>query len=236
MGSAENGMKGRRKPAALRLGWLVLSAALLALLWRFPRHSWRPSSLADGVGPVTQRRYWLDLSGTTRSAGETSDLLLQTLPELVPPALAHFRRRRPGQGDTGVEDLFSILMIGLRRGRVRVAKLWENGFRLQTLRQHPESGWTEFRVLPLPPSQGEGGQRLEICSLMRASSRLDRLAYLLGVSTLQRLTWESTLRRAQQVSGGRKTGQGQRTEEWPYAAFLQRAGAEGADDPSAQGR
>ncbi|MGI8747899.1 MAG: DUF1990 family protein [Deinococcus sp.] len=229
-------MKGRGKPAAPRLGWLVLPAPLLALLWRFPRHSWRPSGLADGVGPVTQRRYWLDLSGTTRSARETGELLLQTLPGLAPPALAHFRRLRPGQGDTEVGDLFSILMIGLRRGRVRVAQRWENGFRLQTLRQHPESGWTEFRVLPLPTSQGEDGQRLEIRSLMRARSRLDRLAYLLGVSTLQRLTWESTLRRAQQVSGGRKTGQGQRTQEWPYAAFLQGAGSEETDDASVQGR
>lgn len=181
---------------------------------RFPRRGWAPSTLADGFGPVTERRYWLEVADAPRLAPEVAQLWLQDMPRLVPPLLSWFRRVRPGHGDTGVGDRFRILMAGLRRGRVVVEQVTPQGFHVRTLRQHPESGTSHFCVEP----QGAGRYRLQIRSLSRTSSALDRLAYLLGLREVQRLTWELTLRRVRRLSGGRVVDHGHQTREWPYRA------------------
>ncbi|WP_407572881.1 hypothetical protein [Deinococcus altitudinis] len=139
--------------------------------------------------------------------------VLQRLPEVFSSPLALFHRVRRTEAPTGPGDFFTILMFGLRRGRVRVVQVSADHFLLQTLRQHPESGTTEFRVDPLPGQ--ESGYRLSIMSRMRSSSWIDRAAYLTGVGVLQRLTWEIGLRRVLRLSGGRKVSHGATTQEWP---------------------
>ncbi|MBZ9753528.1 hypothetical protein K7W42_22100 [Deinococcus sp. HMF7604] len=197
----------------IRGWWLapLLLGAFRTKVLRFPTAGWTPTDERDGVGPLTRREYWIDLAAPQRSGPEVIQLMLQQLPSLTPPALAWFRRVRPTEGPTGVGDQFKILMLGSRRARVEVAFLAPDHFRLRTLKQHSESGWTEFRCSALSTE----GYRLSILSQVRASSWLDRLGYLLGIGILQRLTWEAALRRALQLSGGRKVGHGVATSEWP---------------------
>ena len=195
----------------LKVPFAVLPVAYLLRVLRLPVRGWQPSDESQGVGPLTRRRYWLDVEGAQLTPEETIRQLLQGLPAHLPPLLARFRRVDQAERPTRVGDRFTVLMFGLRRGRVEVAGIGERSFRLQTLRQHTESGWLEFRAVPL-----DGGRvRLETESCMRSSSWFDRAAALLGVGILQRLTWEAGLRRTLQTSGGRKVHHGTSTLEWP---------------------
>ena len=198
----------------MKARWLMVPAvagAYATRALRVPVAGWSLTSEAQGVGPVTRRLYWLDIASPRRPDSEVVNLVLQRLPHVIPSVLARFQRVRQGEGHTRVGDQFSILMLFLRRGRVQVVEVAPTHFRLQTLRQHSESGWIEFRSEPL----ADGGYRLTVVSQVRASSWFDRYAYLLGVGILQRLTWESGLRRALHLSGGRKVGHGTTTVEWP---------------------
>jgi hypothetical protein len=198
----------------VRARWLTvpaLVAAYGAQVLRLPVAGWSPTGENQGVGPVTRRLYWIDIAAPRRPATEIVDAVLQHLPAVIPAVLASFRRVREGGGRTGVGDRFTILMLGSRRGRVQVTEVTPTHFRMQTLRQHSESGWIEFRSDPL----AEGGYRLSVITQVRASSWFDRVAYLLGVGVMQRLTWESGLRSALHLSGGDKVGHGTTTVEWP---------------------
>lgn len=178
---------------------------------RLPVRGWIRTREADGVGPVTRRTYWVDLERPGRGMPELMDDTLQRLPGTLPRVLARFRRVRSSPGRTGPGDRFAILMLGVRRARVEVTDVRPDGFRLGTLRQHSESGWIDFQYRQL----GEGRYRLQVTSQVRASSWVDRVAYLCGVGILQRLTWEAGLRRVLRRSGGRKVGHGTTTVEWP---------------------
>lgn len=192
-------------------GALLVGAAYAARVLRLPLNSWARTDLPDGVGPVTRRTYWLDVAGARRPADTVRDTL-RHLPDRVPKALAWFRRCR-SHGDLAVGDRFTVLLLGVRRGRVQVAELTEGHFRVQTLRQHSESGWIQFQVL----ERAGGVQRLQVVSQMRASSWFDRWTYLLGVCALQRLTWEWALRRIARASGGTRLSHGTSTQEWPFS-------------------
>ncbi len=89
---------------------------------RLPVHGWRPTTTEDGTSPLPVRHDWLDVSGRPLSRAETVQTALQSLPDLVPPALAVSRRVRPGPEATRPGDLFTVPMSGVRRGRVRVAR------------------------------------------------------------------------------------------------------------------
>ncbi len=190
---------------------LTLSAAYLTRFLRFPVGGWRPTQVEDGVGPLTYRSYWLDLQGSGQPAEAVVAEVLQHLPQHLPAVLARFRRVRRGDGPTQVGDHFTIVMFGLRRARVEVVEITSQHFRLQTLGQHSESGWVEFRCAAAGPQT----LRLSVKSLVRSSSWGDRLAYLFGAGILQRLAWETGLRNAWRSAGGRKVGHGTLTEEWP---------------------
>ncbi|GGS10361.1 hypothetical protein [Deinococcus sedimenti] len=190
---------------------VFLAGAYAARFLRLPFNGWHGTTLRDGVGPVTRRTYWIDLAAPTRPMTDVVDSALQHLPERIPKPLAWFRRVQPGPRRTEVGDQFTILMLGVRRARVHVTAIHPDCFRLHTLKQHSESGWIECRTEPL----GGDRHRLQVVSQVRASSWFDRLAYLLGVGILQRLTWEAGLRRILQSSGGRKVGHGTTTVEAP---------------------
>jgi hypothetical protein len=205
--------RGRRAHRTTRRWlWLApgLGAAYLTRFLRLPVQGWAPTDESAGVGPVTQRTYWIDIAGPVRPPAETVQHVLDCLPAMVPKALAWFRRLPVSSGRGPVGDRFAILMLGLRRARVQVVESQATSFRMQTLKQHSESGWIEIHTQPLPD-----GYRVQVVSRVRASSWFDRVAYLFGVGILQRMTWESTLRRTLAYSGGRKVGHGTTTVEWP---------------------
>jgi len=192
---------------------LALTAAYLTRTLRLPLSGWTLTGTDDGVGPLTVRHYWVDIEQVRQARSQLVGEVLQGLVPIFSSPLSLFRRVRQTTAPTAPGDIFLILMLGFRRGRVRVMDVSPEHFLLQTFKQHPESGTTEFRVEPL---EGQTtGFRVSVVSRMRSSSWIDRAGYLTGMGILQRWTWEIGLRRVLRLSGGRKVSHGATTHEWP---------------------
>ena len=172
-----------------------------------------PTTEADGLGPVTERVYWQDVSGLSKSPSALTTGVLGHFPSLMPRPLAFTRKVRGTAGTGRPGDRFFFLLFGMRRAWVEVESVSPNAFRNRTLRHHPDAGWLTFSAEEL-----EGGVvRLKVHSRVRSSTRLDRFAYLAGVRYLQRLTWQGLLRRAARFGGGHCLGWGHQTAEYSAA-------------------
>ncbi len=189
----------------------VLSLGLLALARparRLPGEA--PTTEADGLGPVTERIYWQNVSGLSQSPSALVTEVLGHFPALMPRPLAFTRKVRGQAGIGRTGDRFFFLLFGLRRAWVEVESVSPGSFRNRTLRHHPDAGWVTFNAEEL-----EGGVvRLKVHSRVRSSTWLDRLSYLAGVRYLQRLTWQGLLRRAARLGGGHCLDWGHQTAEY----------------------
>ncbi len=197
----------------LRKRYLTLLPAAALALWLLRpgrrKPALAPTTERDGLGPVTLRRYWVDVEGASRTPEQVVKDVLDNFPKVMPwPFAMTFKTvGRPGQGAKG--DRYFILMM-VRRGFVETELVEPLRFRNRTLRLHPESGWVEFKAIPLE----EGRYRLQVQSSVRTSTWADRLAYLMGMSGLQAHTWQTVLQRALALSGGHETGKGTDTGEF----------------------
>lgn len=196
--------------------WLSLPAlALLAAVLRGPPNPLRPSRPGDGVGPLTRRRYWAELEGARRAPEEVAGHWRTHLPQHAPKWLAWFRGLDHPVPPLEVGDRLRIRLLLIRRGYVAVEHVDPLGFRVRTLRLHPDAGTSDFRVYP----GGQPGRMvLQIESLLRANSRFDRLAYIFGVHAAQRRNWELTLSSVAAYAGGRVVGRGHESLEMPELA------------------
>jgi hypothetical protein len=195
------------------LYWSMLGGAGLLWLAR-PARRLAPDTLTaegDGLGPVTERWYWLDVEGARLTPEQLVQRVLDDFPRIMPPVISSTRKVRGQSGQGKVGDRY-FLMLLMRRAWVETESLAPDTFRNRTLRHHPDAGWVTFHV----EAQGDGGQRISVHSRVRSSTRLDRLTYLLGMHAVQRLTWETVLRRALAISGGRQIRRGHHTTEFPY--------------------
>lgn len=196
--------------------WLSLPALVLAAVaLRGPRDPLRPSTPEDGVGPLTRRRYWVEVEDATRSPEDIALHWRHHLPEHAPKWLAWFRGLDGPVPPVERGDRLWILMLGVRRGRVVVEHVDPLGFRVRTLRLHPDAGTSDFRVYP---GATPGQVVLQIESLLRVNSHLDRLAYIFGVHAAQRRNWELTLTSVARASGGRIVSRGHESLEMPQLA------------------
>ncbi len=175
----------------------------------------RPSGPQDGVGPLTRRRYWVDVEDARRSPEEIAAHWRDHLPQHAPRWLAWFRPMRAGATDVRRGDLLRIRMLLVRRGFVVIEHVDELGFRARTLRLHPDAGTSDFRVYP---GAAPGRLTLQIESLLRVNSQFDRLAYIFGVHAAQRRNWELTLTSVARYSGGRIVSRGHESLEMPSLA------------------
>lgn len=166
---------------------------------------------ADGLGPVTERRYWLDVEDALLTPEQLVQRVLNDFPRIMPPVISWMHKVRGQAGRGKVGDRY-FLMLLMRLAWVETESLAPDTFRNRTLRHHPDAGWIIFHV----EAQGDRVQRILVHSRVRSSTRLDRLTYLLGMRAVQRLTWETVLRRALAISGGRQIGRGHHTTEFPY--------------------
>jgi hypothetical protein len=190
----------------------ALAAVSAALVLKGPRDPLRPSTPQDGVGPLTRRRYWLEIEAATRMPEEIAEHWRNHLPDHAPRWLAWFRGLDHPVPPVGLGDRLWILMFLIRRGRVVIDHIDPLGFRARALRLHPEAGTTDFRVYP---SGQPGRMVLQIESLLRSHSHFDRLAYVLGVHVAQQRTWELTLISVARYAGGRPLDHGTETLETP---------------------
>lgn len=203
----------RRRPGTTKLVAILMAGGMGWLLTKPARRlpPLTPTTLADGLGPVVERHFWIEVSGARQSALQVVEHAVDSFPELMPRPLAFVWKLTGAPQSAQVGDRYGLIMAA-RLGATRLALREPLRFREQTLRHHPESGWTQLRAFP-----GDAdGYRLEVLTCTRSSTRLDRLGYLLGVSRLQRLTWEGFLQRLLTYSGGRQTGAGHHTVERPY--------------------
>lgn len=204
----------RRFPVSHRFPlYLVITlAAAAAALLKGPRQPLRPSSPQDGVGPLIRRRYWVELTGSGRPAGEVARHWRTHLADHAPKGLIWFRGLDHPIPPVGQGDRLWLRIFLIRRGRVVVEHVGPLGFRVRTLRLHPEAGTTDFRVFP---GATPGDLTLQIESLLRSNSTFDLLAYVLGVHAAQRLSWQRMLESVARYAGGRVVSQGTETLETP---------------------
>ncbi|UQN10039.1 DUF1990 family protein [Deinococcus sp. QL22] len=197
-----------RPIALLALPALALTASIL----RGPPSPLRPTTSADGVGPLTRRRYWAEVEGATRTPQDIATDWRNRLPQHSPKAMAWFRGLDHPVPPIAQGDRLWILLLGTRRARVVIEHVDDMGFRARTLRLHPDAGTSEFRVLP---GHRAGHLVLQVESVMRTNSRFDRIAYILGVHAAQRMTWERVLDSVAAYSGGQIMNRGHETVELP---------------------
>lgn len=189
--------------------------ALVAYALKGPPDPLRPSGPEDGVGPLTRRRYWVEVEGATRTPEEVADHWRNHLPDHAPKWLAWFRGLDHPVPPVNRGDRLGIRMLLIRRGYVVVEHIDPLGFRVRTLRLHPDAGTSDFRVYP---QEEPGHLVLQIESLLRTNSQFDRLAYIFGVHAAQRRNWELTLTSVAGYSGGRIVSRGHESLEMPQVA------------------
>ncbi|CAM4033589.1 hypothetical protein [Deinococcus frigens] len=194
----------------LLLAFPILAAA--AVLLKGPPDPLRPSTPQDGVGPLTRRRYWVEIVGPTHAAEEIAEHWRNHLPDHAPKGLIWFRGLDHPVPPVRQGDRLWIRLFLIRRGRVMIEHVDPLGFRARTLRLHPEAGTTDFRVYP---GENPGEMTLQIESLLRSSSRVDRLAYILGIHAAQSRSWELTLMSVARYAGGRVVNHGTESLEMP---------------------
>lgn len=195
---------------------LVLPAlVLLTLKLKEPSDPLRPSTPEDGVGPLTRRRYWAEVEDAAHSPEEVAEHWRDHLPDHAPKWLAWFRGLDHPIPPVRRGDRLWIRMLLIRRGRVVIEHVDPLGFRVRTLRLHPDAGTSDFRVYP----GGAPGQMvLQIESLLRTNSQFDRLAYIFGVHAAQRRNWELTLISVARYAGGRIVNRGHESLEMSLLA------------------
>lgn len=191
----------------------ALAAAAYAL--KGPPDPLRPSRPEDGVGPLTRRRYWVEIEGAARSPEEIAEHWRQHLPDHAPKWLAWFRGLDGPVPPVEVGTRLWIQMMLVRRGRVVVEHIDPLGFRVRTLRLHPDAGTSDFRVYP---QERPGQLILQIESLLRTNSQFDRLAYIFGAHAGQRRNWELTLSSVAAHAGGQIVNRGHESLEMPQLA------------------
>lgn len=174
-----------------------------------------PTTEADGVGPVTVRRYWMQVQDSPTPPEAVIQHVAQHFAQLLPFPIAVAQAMQDKPRAMQVGDKF-FLWLTFRRAWVEIDVLEPLRFRNRTLRPHPVCGWVELQAVPQTGSKGKHSFGLILTSRVRTSSWVNRLGYVLGVSYLQRLTWEILLRRSVAWSGGRQTERGHETQEFPY--------------------
>lgn len=189
--------------------------ALSAFGLKGPSDPLRPSTPEDGVGPLTRRRYWAEVEDAVHSPEEVAEHWRDHLPDHAPKWLAWFRGLDHPVPPVQQGDRLWILMFLIRRGRVVIEHVDPLGFRVRTLRLHPDAGTSDFRAYP---GAAPGRMILQIESLLRTNSQFDRLAYIFGVHAAQRRNWEMTLISVAKYAGGRIINRGHESLEMPLLA------------------
>ncbi|MFC5995603.1 hypothetical protein ACFQE5_15415 [Pseudonocardia hispaniensis] len=156
--------------------------------------------VADGVGTLLHRRYWVLVEGARASPEEVIEHFACGPNRAAPAEMAVFDKAIGPQGRLRLGDEFHIRMPGPWDGPVRVIDRGPASFRFATLRGHLEAGQIEFRA------RTEGAtMRIEIESWARPGDRLSDLLFnhLPLAKETQLTLWVETCLRLAQATGGR---------------------------------
>jgi hypothetical protein len=160
----------------------------------------RSQTIAAGVGPLTHRRFGVDIAGARRRADELIQLIAADLNRGVPSEVASVEPISPLSGRLRVGEELVVRMPGPWDGPVRVVHRDSTSFRFATLAGHMEAGQIKFRAQP----SGDW-LRFEIEPWARPGNRLVHLlsTYLWLGSEIQLNMWIRFCLAAAELAGGR---------------------------------
>jgi NADH dehydrogenase len=168
-----------------------------------------PQLPSEGVGSLTMKRYWVDISGAKFTAEGLFDQIRRRLPELMAEGLG-VHPTEPGR--MGVEEGETLTVELPVRGQcqVRVGEVTERSLTLLTVSGHPIAGAVRLGV---EPHGGAGAMRFEVHVFDRAGSFLDQVLMQVGGEVLQRASWVELVSNVAKVAGGHASDVGTDTTE-----------------------
>jgi uncharacterized protein YbjT (DUF2867 family) len=162
---------------------------------------------SEGVGALTMKRYWIDITNSQYDADGLFAQVHARLPELMAEAL----EVRPAERTTAPVREGETLVIDLPvRGQcqVRVGEIEKRRLTLLTVSGHPIAGAVRLSVEP-----HDGGLRFEIHVFDRAGSFVDQLLMRVGGEWLQRASWIELAENVAKAAGGQAGAVGTDTTE-----------------------
>ncbi|MBT2214161.1 DUF1990 family protein [Actinomadura sp. NEAU-AAG7] len=164
----------------------------------------RTQSARQGVGLTYQRRYLVQISGSSITAAQLVQRLGSDLNAASPVEIAVFDKTSGTPQRLEVGDEYVVHMPGPWDCPVRVVEQTPVSFRFATLRGHMEAGEIEFRV----EETGEGDLVFTIESWARSGDRLADLLYeKVGIAKeMQSHMWTHFCMRVAEIAGGQVVG------------------------------
>ncbi len=162
----------------------------------------RLQRVADGVGPVYHRRYWIDVTDTRYGPEGLISAVCRQLDHMVPGELARFEGDGDDRDDVRLEvgNELVVRLPGPWDGPVRVIERTPTSFRLATLEGHVEAGEIDFRACRTE----RGFIRFEIESWARSGNPTVHFLYdRFGLAReMQTQMWAQLCNRVARLSGG----------------------------------
>jgi len=190
---------------------------------------------SEGIGALTRKRYWADITGTTYDADALFDLFRTHFNEVLPV----FVQTAPEPATSDVMEAGESITLSLpMRGhvQVRVAELRGRATTLLTLEGHPLAGAVHVATAP-----NGNALRFQIEVFDRAANVIDLIAMRTLGDRLQAQTWTEVVENMIALSGGRAADgiqhearslddeEAARVERWLDDLALQRKRAENAE-------
>lgn len=162
----------------------------------------RLQRVADGVGPLYHRRYWIDVTDTRYGPEELISAVCRQLDHVVPGELARIEGHGDDPDDVRLEvgNELVVRLPGPWDGPVRVIERTPTSFRLATLEGHVEAGEIDFRACRTE----RGFIRFEIESWARSGNPTVHFLYdRFGLAReMQTQMWAQLCNRVARLSGG----------------------------------
>lgn len=161
----------------------------------------------DGVGPLTRKRFWIDIAGSGFEADRLVDHVRLNFARLAPSIIS--AGAEPGS-PTVVEEGATLTLDLPFRGhvQVRVVEVDEQRFTLMTLEGHPLAGAVRIQS----ESLGADRVRLEVQAYDRAASLPDMVLMRTLGGVLQNRAWNQLLENVARDVGG-EAGEVQQSSE-----------------------
>ncbi len=150
----------------------------------------------EGVGTLERKRFWADVTGTSRTAEEAMRDLAARFQEITPWLMD--LDAEPGSPHAVTEGVALTMELPMRgRVQVRVVEVTPTRITLVTLRGHMLAGYVQFEAEPRA-----GGFRFEVRTVDRASSALDWIALHPIGGRVQDANWTALVEHVVEASGG----------------------------------
>jgi len=155
---------------------------------------------SDGVGPLTRKRFWIDIRGSRYDSDALFEFVRTHLGELLPSMIA--LSAEPGASTEIVEGETLTLDIPVRgHVQVRVGEVMDRRVTLLTVAGHPIAGAVRFLVEPR-----DDALRFEIQVYERSASMIDQVLLRTVGDWVQTASWTTLAQRVADAAGGTHGG------------------------------